>query len=169
MGKRSRDRRRSSPVSSASCRRTGNSVLTRRNLTNAAEIYLLFPHEEVSDYERGLLLNTATAYCRYTCDGVRHTREYFASYPDGVLVIRLSADHGGGLSFTLAPEVPFQHPFGDEASDCAMGRTATVTAATVCELLELNRPTLDGITAKHPRVRVVLNAFYHQRAGKGAS
>ncbi len=108
---------------------TENSVLTRRNLTNAAEIYLHFPHQEVSAYERGLVLDTATAYCRYTSAGVRYTREYFTSYPDNVLVIKLTADLPGALSFVLAPEIPFLHPFGDKESDCAMGRTGTVKAS----------------------------------------
>jgi alpha-L-fucosidase 2 len=108
---------------------TENSVLTRRNLTNAAEIYLRFPHQEVSAYERGLVLDTATAYCRYTCDGVRYSREYFTSYPDGVLAVRLTADQPGALAFVLAPEIPFQHPFGDQDTDCTMGRTATVRAS----------------------------------------
>ena len=42
-------------------------------------------------------------------------------------------------------------------------RTATVVAAAPCELLELDRATLDGITATHPRVREVLQRFYEQR------
>lgn len=44
-------------------------------------------------------------------------------------------------------------------------RTATVTAASRLDLLELDRATLDGITANHPRVREVLEAFCRERAG----
>ena len=44
-------------------------------------------------------------------------------------------------------------------------RTATVTAASRCELLELDRPTLDGIAARHPHVMQVLQEFSAQRAG----
>jgi CRP-like cAMP-binding protein len=44
-------------------------------------------------------------------------------------------------------------------------RTATVTAATRVDLLELDRETLDGITARYPRVLQVLEAFYRERAG----
>ncbi|MCU0242135.1 MAG: cyclic nucleotide-binding domain-containing protein [Vicinamibacteria bacterium] len=47
-------------------------------------------------------------------------------------------------------------------------RTATVTAATRCELLVLDKATLDTITATHPRVRTVLEDFYRQRAGSEA-
>ena len=42
-------------------------------------------------------------------------------------------------------------------------RTATITAATRCELLELDRRTLDEITVKHPRVREVMEAFRDDR------
>jgi CRP-like cAMP-binding protein len=44
-------------------------------------------------------------------------------------------------------------------------RTATITCATRCDLLELDRPTLDAVAARHPGVRRVLQAFYDQRAG----
>jgi len=44
-------------------------------------------------------------------------------------------------------------------------RTATVTAATRCELLVLDRRTLDAIASAHPGVRRTLEAFSTQRAG----
>jgi alpha-L-fucosidase 2 len=107
---------------------TENSVLTKGNLTNAAEIYICFPHSEASDYERGLILNKASAYCRYTSNNVCYTREYFTSYPDNVMVVKLTADQIGALMFTLAPEIPFQHPFGDKNNNEAMGKIATTKA-----------------------------------------
>jgi tetratricopeptide (TPR) repeat protein len=55
--------------------------------------------------------------------------------------------------------------FGEISILSGKPRTATVTAATSCELLELDKATLDGITAKHPNVRQVLEDFYIQRAG----
>jgi hypothetical protein len=42
-------------------------------------------------------------------------------------------------------------------------RTATITAKTRCELLELDRATLDDIAQRRPRVRDVMNAFCRQR------
>ena len=42
-------------------------------------------------------------------------------------------------------------------------RTATVTAATSCELLELDRGTLDEIALEKPNVWQVLQQFYKQR------
>jgi hypothetical protein len=56
--------------------------------------------------------------------------------------------------------------FGEVSVLTGQARTATVTTATRCELLELDRATLDGITATHPRVREVLQRFYEERVGK---
>jgi hypothetical protein len=56
--------------------------------------------------------------------------------------------------------------FGEVSVLTGQARTATVTTATRCELLELDRPTLDGITTTHPRVREVLQRFYEERVGK---
>jgi hypothetical protein len=54
--------------------------------------------------------------------------------------------------------------FGEISILSGKPRTATVTAATACELLELDRPTLEQITAAHPHVRQVLEDFYISRA-----
>jgi len=54
--------------------------------------------------------------------------------------------------------------FGEIAVLTGRPRTATITAATACELLELDRKALDAITATHPRVREILKQFHEQRA-----
>jgi len=76
-------------------------------LTNFAEMYIQFPHDEVIEYERGLCLNNAVAYTKYKIHDVEYKREYFASYPDKVLVCKLSCGKQGALSFTVAPSIPF--------------------------------------------------------------
>lgn len=53
--------------------------------------------------------------------------------------------------------------FGEISILSGQPRSATVTAATRCELLELDRPRLDAITSSHPRVLEVLRHFYDQR------
>ncbi|MET8394003.1 glycoside hydrolase family 95 protein [Streptomyces anthocyanicus] len=55
---------------------------------------------EAADYERELDLETAVARTTYTRGGVRHVREVFASAPDQVLVVRLTADTPGAVGFT---------------------------------------------------------------------
>ena len=54
--------------------------------------------------------------------------------------------------------------FGEISILSGRPRTATVTAASPCELLELDKQTLDEIVARHPRVKEILEEFYIQRA-----
>ncbi|MBL1066905.1 glycoside hydrolase N-terminal domain-containing protein [Streptomyces sp. 7-21] len=71
------------------------------------DLVLTFPGGgEASDYYRELDLTTATALTRYTRDGVTHTREVFASAPDQVIVVRLTADAPGSVSFSAAFSSP---------------------------------------------------------------
>jgi hypothetical protein len=48
------------------------------------------------------------------------------------------------------------------------GRTATITAAGHCELLEFDRATLDRISRTHPRIWDVIRRFYQARSGSPA-
>jgi len=52
-----------------------------------------------ADYRRELDLATGIARVRYTANGVEYTREVFASDPDQVIVVRLSANKPGSISF----------------------------------------------------------------------
>jgi cyclic nucleotide-binding protein len=54
--------------------------------------------------------------------------------------------------------------FGEVSVLTGKPRTATITAATEVELLELDKVTLDGITQRYPRVREVLQEFQKKRA-----
>lgn len=61
---------------------------------------------DVTDYRRELDLDSATAVTTYCSDGVRFEREVFASYPDRAIVVRLTADQLGHVSFTLKMDSP---------------------------------------------------------------
>jgi alpha-L-fucosidase 2 len=76
-------------------------------LTSFAELYLDFNQDGVQNYRRSLNLNEAIAHVSYKIDGISYQREVFASYPDNVLVIRLTADKKGALSFVVRPEIPY--------------------------------------------------------------
>ncbi len=108
----------------------------RGGLNNFAELYLHFPHKQETNYERSLCLDDGTARCRYTCNGVEFEREYFTSYPDRVLAVRLTASRAGALAFELAPEIPFVKDYAIKPGDGG-GKTGTVSAAG-------NRITLSG-------------------------
>jgi hypothetical protein len=54
--------------------------------------------------------------------------------------------------------------FGEISVLTGKPRTATITAASHVEVLELGKPTLDSITKQYPRVREVLKKFQEQRA-----
>lgn len=59
------------------------------------------PETEVSNYRRELDLKSGTASVSYCWRGVRYEREHLASYPDGVIAMKLSADRQSSVSFRL--------------------------------------------------------------------
>jgi alpha-L-fucosidase 2 len=61
---------------------------------------------EVTHYRRTLDLSDAVASVRYKTGGVTFSRDYFASYPAGVIVIRLTADRPGQIGFTAKLAIP---------------------------------------------------------------
>ncbi|MEH1124899.1 glycoside hydrolase family 95 protein [Micromonospora sp. CPCC 206061] len=60
----------------------------------------------VGEYRRELDITRAVARVSYLDGDVRHTREYFASYPDGALVVRFDADRPGRVAFTAGVRAP---------------------------------------------------------------
>ena len=67
---------------------------------------LSFTHESALHYRRSLDLNTAIATVSYKDDPVTFRREVFASPVDQVIVVSLTADHPGQLSFSATFETP---------------------------------------------------------------
>jgi alpha-L-fucosidase 2 len=65
--------------------------------------------DPVSEYERSLDLDRAVATVRYRQNGVLFQREVFSSFPDQVMVVRLSSDQPGKISFTAAADSPLRH------------------------------------------------------------
>ena len=73
---------------------------------NFASVKMVFFKNEndSSDYRRSLDLRTAIATVRFVNNGVNYLREYFVSYPDQVIVSRISADQPGKISLQLSLE-----------------------------------------------------------------
>ena len=99
-------------------------------LNNFSETYIDFNHTKtgVSNYSRYLDLETAISGVEYTYGGVKYTREYFTSYPDKAIVIRLDADKAGKLDFTLRPTIPYEQEYM-EVSDDAGSKWGTVESS----------------------------------------
>jgi alpha-L-fucosidase 2 len=74
------------------------------------DLLLTFPSTTAAptDYRRSLDLASAITRTTYLVDGVRHTREVFVSNPDQVLVMRLTADQPGAVSFEATYQTPQQ-------------------------------------------------------------
>lgn len=100
----------------------------RPGLNNFAETYIDFPHKQWKNYRRSLSLDDAVARVSYDCDGIRYTREYFASYPDQVLAMRFDASEPGCVSFELRPEVPYVCDWHSTPGD-GMGKSGNLSVA----------------------------------------
>ncbi len=59
------------------------------------------PSGPVADYRRQLDLGNAVVQTSYSREGIKYTREYFASYPARAIIVRLSTDKPGALNFTV--------------------------------------------------------------------
>jgi alpha-L-fucosidase 2 len=71
------------------------------------DLFLDFPaNGTVENYRRDLNLDKAVATVSYTAKGVQFKREVFSSPVDQVIVIRLTADKPGQISFTAGMTTP---------------------------------------------------------------
>jgi len=71
----------------------------------------------IADYRRQLDLETGVARVTYVIDGVHYTREVFASLPDEVIVVRLSADRKGAIGFRASVDRPGDFTVNRRAQD----------------------------------------------------
>ena len=60
----------------------------------------------ITEYRRQLDLATGVVRITYTQNGVHYKREVFASLPDEVIVVRLSADANGAISYRMSMDRP---------------------------------------------------------------
>jgi alpha-L-fucosidase 2 len=71
------------------------------------DLALTFPQvDAVENYRRDLDLTTATAHVSFSSGGVTFSREVFASAPDQVIVVRLTASRPGQISFEARMQTP---------------------------------------------------------------
>lgn len=81
-----------------------------QNYQPLGDLYIRFlpGSKETTDYVRELSLDESVVRVTYTSGGVRYRREIIASHPDGVIVMRLSADKKRSIS--LAARLSSVHP-----------------------------------------------------------
>ncbi|KAK3412316.1 hypothetical protein EUGRSUZ_I01091 [Eucalyptus grandis] len=70
------------------------------------DLHLTYAEET---YSRELDLNAATVRVGYSVGNVQFSREYFSSYPDQVIVMKISASKSGYLSFTVSLDSQLHH------------------------------------------------------------
>ncbi len=71
------------------------------------DLFIDFPgHKNVTGYRRQLDLDSAVASVTYKHDGVTYRREIFASHPAGAIVVRVTADRPGAISFCASLSSP---------------------------------------------------------------
>lgn len=73
------------------------------------DLRLNFPgHTRYTNYYRELSLDSARAVVRYEVDGVRYLRETFTSFPDQVVITRVTASQPGKITFNATMTSPHQ-------------------------------------------------------------
>lgn len=73
------------------------------------DLRLNFPgHARYTNYYRELSLDSARAVVCYDVDGVRYQRETFTSFPDQVLITRVTASQPGKVTFNATMTSPHQ-------------------------------------------------------------
>lgn len=73
------------------------------------DLFLEFEgHEDFTDYHRELDIESAISKLSYKSKGVTYTREIFSSFTDQAIIIRLTADKPGQISFTASLNTPQQ-------------------------------------------------------------
>ncbi|MCK3684704.1 glycoside hydrolase family 95 protein [Maribellus sp. YY47] len=89
-------------------------------------------NENFSDYYRELDIEKAVVSSRYKSDGVNYKTEMFSSFPDQVMIARISADKAGALNFSAT-----------------MDRPSEVTVKTTNN----NELEMSGVTSDHEGVK----------------
>ncbi len=73
----------------------------QRHYEPMGNLYLLFEggEEKITEYQRSLNIEEAVAEVEFKKDGIKYKRETIASYPDGVIAIRITSEEIGKISF----------------------------------------------------------------------
>jgi alpha-L-fucosidase 2 len=146
--------------------------LNLQSLQPFGDLKLKFPGEEnATDYRRELDLDTATVKVSYKIGDAEYAREYFASAPDGVIVVRLTCDKPGGLSFvasidSLQPFDVSEHGAGDVSIEGRWQGTAATPAEHLTKYNRLAAMWYGPGLAFESRMRVIADGGSVSMVGK---
>ena len=96
---------------------------------------------DFTDYYRELDLDRAVALTRFRANGTEYTRECFVSFPDQVIVMRLTASAKGALSFKASYNLPYR----DER---IIGRSAEITGKQATMTVSCKGDDHEGVEGK---------------------
>lgn len=88
--------------------RMGRKITAYGDYQTFGELVLRFAGNDsgVTRYQRALSLDNAQVDVSFAQGGVNYKREYLASYPDGVIAVKISASQPGKISVTAGLVVP---------------------------------------------------------------
>ncbi len=90
------------------------------------DLLLDFPaHAAFKDYYRDLDIEKAVATVTYEADGVKYKREMFTSFPDQVLIVRLTADKPGKITLDASFQSPMNHELYTEEGKLVLAGTSS--------------------------------------------
>lgn len=118
---------------------------------NFASVNLSFFHDEtrVKNYRRSLDLRKAVATVSFMVDGVSYLREYFVSYPDQVIVSRISADKPGQINLQLS--------FATESNRTVNTQTSTKQITLSGKLLDNDLQYASVLNFHHQQGQITLD------------
>ena len=96
---------------------------------------------DFTDYYRELDIDRAVALTRFKANGVEYTRECFVSFPDQVIVMRLTASAKGSLTFKASYNLPYR-------DDRILGRSAEITGKQAIMTVSCKGDDHEGIEGK---------------------
>jgi alpha-L-fucosidase 2 len=99
----------------------------------AGSLYLSFPgHENFTNFNRELNIETAVTTVRYDVDGITYKREVFASFPDQVIIVRITAGKPAKINFTAS----LNHPAQVDISSGGNDKLIMSGITTDCDLIK---------------------------------
>ncbi|APA00322.1 glycoside hydrolase family 95 protein [Flavobacterium commune] len=115
-------------------------IIADRNNTSHGQVYqsignliLDFPgHENFTNFNRKLDLNTAVATTNYKIGNIEYQREIFTSFPDQLIIIHLTSSKKGTISFNTSFVGPLKKNMVTVATIVPSGQNELLVATGKC-------------------------------------